>query len=130
MTSTMKHDPVNHPKHYTGHPSGVECITITEHMGFCLGNAMKYIWRADLKDDAIEDLKKAAWYINREIQRRQRGAGDEKAEATSPDATPANSDHKQPCHKCGVQTGGGIGDIPFCADCYVGEVLKKTTITP
>jgi hypothetical protein len=63
-------DPVNHPKHYTEHPSGVECIQITEHMGFCLGNAVKYIWRADLKADAIEDLKKAAWYINREIERR------------------------------------------------------------
>ena len=63
-------DTVNHPKHYNGHPSGVECITITEHMGFNLGNAVKYIWRADLKNDAIEDLEKAAWCINREIKRR------------------------------------------------------------
>lgn len=63
-------DPINHPKHYTEHPSGVECIQITEHMNFCLGNAVKYIWRADLKDDAIEDLQKAVWYINREIARR------------------------------------------------------------
>lgn len=62
---------VDHPKHYTGHPSGIECIQITEHMGFNLGNAIKYVWRADLKNDAIEDLKKAAWYINREIQRRE-----------------------------------------------------------
>lgn len=66
------HDPVNHPKHYTGHPSGIECIQITEHMGFCLGNAVKYIWRADLKNDAIEDLKKAAWYLDREIKRREK----------------------------------------------------------
>jgi len=63
-------DSVNHPAHYTNHPSKVECIEITEHMGFCLGNAMKYIWRADLKADAIEDLRKAVWYINREIQLR------------------------------------------------------------
>jgi hypothetical protein len=63
-------DVVNHPPHYTDHPSGIECIQITEHMNFCLGNAVKYIWRADLKDDAIEDLKKAVWYINREIARR------------------------------------------------------------
>ena len=63
-------DPVSHPPHYTQHPSGVECIRITEHMGFCLGNAVKYIWRADLKGDAIEDLKKARWYIDREIERR------------------------------------------------------------
>jgi hypothetical protein len=63
-------DLVNHPPHYTAHPSGVECIQITEHMNFCLGNAIKYIWRADLKHDAIEDLKKAVWYVNREIERR------------------------------------------------------------
>ena len=63
-------DPINHPKHYTQHPSGVECIQITEHMGFNLGNAIKYIWRADLKADAIEDLEKARWYIDRELQKR------------------------------------------------------------
>ena len=62
-------DSVNHPKHYTSHPSGVECIEITEHMTFNLGNAVKYIWRADLKGKQIEDLEKAVWYINREIQR-------------------------------------------------------------
>lgn len=63
-------DPVNHPKHYTEHPSGIECIQITEHMGFNLGNAVKYIWRADLKDNAIQDLEKAVWYIQREINKR------------------------------------------------------------
>ena len=68
-------DWVNHPPHYKGHPSGIECIEITEHMNFNLGNAMKYIWRADLKRDAIEDLKKAVWYVNREIQKREREAG-------------------------------------------------------
>jgi len=65
-------DSVAHPAHYTQHPSGVECIQITEHMGFNLGNAIKYIWRADLKNDAIEDLRKAAWYINREIELRNK----------------------------------------------------------
>lgn len=63
-------DPVNAPTHYTQHPSGVECITITEHMGFNLGNAVKYIWRADLKGNALEDLKKARYYVDREIKRR------------------------------------------------------------
>lgn len=63
------HDPVAHPAHYTGHPSGVECITITEHMSFCLGNAIKYIWRAGLKEDAVEDLRKARWYVDRELAR-------------------------------------------------------------
>lgn len=70
-----RHDPVDHPKHYTQHPSGVECIQITEHMGFCVGNAIKYLWRADLKN-GLEDLEKARWYVNREIERRQK---DEKA---------------------------------------------------
>lgn len=69
-----KHDPVNHPPHYTGHASGVECIEITEHLNFCLGNAMKYLWRAGLKNDAIEDLKKARWYIDREIARLEASA--------------------------------------------------------
>lgn len=68
----MAEDVVNHPKHYTEHPSGVECIQVTEHMGFNLGNALKYIWRCDLKNDAIEDLEKAAWYVNREIARRKK----------------------------------------------------------
>ncbi len=66
-------DPVNHPAHYTSHPSGVECIAITEHMTFLLGNAMKYIWRADRKADGLQDLKKARWYLDREIANRERG---------------------------------------------------------
>jgi uncharacterized protein DUF3310 len=72
------HDVVNHPAHYTAHPSGVECIQITEHMNFCIGNAIKYLWRADHKN-GIEDLRKAAWYVQREIARReeQLTAGDQ-----------------------------------------------------
>ena len=62
-------DNVNHPKHYTTHPSGVECITITRHFNFNIGNAIKYLWRAGLKGNAIEDLKKAIWYIEDEIRR-------------------------------------------------------------
>lgn len=60
-------DMVNHPKHYTSHPSGVECIEITRHMGFNLGNAVKYIWRADLKGKRVEDLRKAIFYLEDEI---------------------------------------------------------------
>lgn len=67
----VTHDPVNHPKHYTDHKSGVECIQITRHMGFNLGNALKYIWRCDLKKDAIEDLRKAVWYLEDEIKKRE-----------------------------------------------------------
>lgn len=64
-------DPVNHPKHYTSHPSGVECITVTEHLNFNVGNAIKYLWRAGVKDQDtnIEDLQKSIWYIKREILR-------------------------------------------------------------
>ena len=65
-------DPVNHPTHYTSHPSGIECIEITRYMGFNLGNAIKYIWRADLKNDALEDLKKAEFYIKDEIRKREK----------------------------------------------------------
>lgn len=60
---------VINPAHYRQHPSGIDCITITEHMNFCLGNAIKYIWRADYKG-GIEDLEKARWYVDREIKRR------------------------------------------------------------
>jgi hypothetical protein len=69
-------DPVNHPSHYTslparcsacGHP--IKCIDVAEHMGFSLGNALKYLWRAGKKGDLLEDLKKAAWYVNREIEK-------------------------------------------------------------
>ena len=62
-------DNVNHPKHYTSHPSGVECIEITEHFNFNIGNAVKYCWRAGLKGEQVEDLRKARWYIDREISR-------------------------------------------------------------
>lgn len=68
MVEKSEYDPVNKPKHYNVHPSGVECIQITEHMNFNLGNALKYIWRTDNKN-GVEDLKKAVWYINREILR-------------------------------------------------------------
>ena len=58
------------PDHYRSHASGVECIQVTEHMNFCLGNAIKYIWRAGLKsENPVEDLEKARWYITREIER-------------------------------------------------------------
>lgn len=68
-------DNVNHPVHYTSHPSGIECIEVVRHYCFSIGNAIKYLWRAGLKkeqgideiDKEIEDLKKAIWYINDRI---------------------------------------------------------------
>lgn len=66
----MEYEQVDHPPHYA-HPSGVECIDVVEHFSFNLGNAIKYIWRAGSKPgvDAETDLAKAAWYINRELER-------------------------------------------------------------
>lgn len=66
-------DPVNHPSHYNQHPAGIECIDVVEHMPFNVGSAIKYLWRAGLKDgtDELEDLRKAQWYVEREIQRRR-----------------------------------------------------------
>ena len=99
-STEMAKELVNHPPHYTAHPSGVECIEITEHMNFNLGNAVKYVWRADLKHDAIEDLSKAAFYIDREIARRRLEAAKEDDRAKRgtaetpvvPDVTPSLMD--------------------------------------
>lgn len=71
LPKTTYEDNVNHPTHYTSHPSGIECIQITEHFNFNIGNAIKYLWRAGFKSTSskLEDLRKAAWYVNREIER-------------------------------------------------------------
>jgi hypothetical protein len=63
-------DTVNHPPHYKWLP-GIEVIYITENLNFCMGNAVKYILRADHKGNPIEDMQKAVWYLNREIKRRE-----------------------------------------------------------
>jgi hypothetical protein len=64
-------DLVDHPKHYNSHPSGVECIDIIEHMSLNIGCAVKYLWRSGLKDNepTEKELRKAIWFIAREIQR-------------------------------------------------------------
>lgn len=104
MQTTNDHDPVNHPSHYTTKNiqcgqcgKYIECIDVTRHQNFNLGNAMKYIWRADFKAKPIEDLKKAAWYINDEIKRREKIAAHQ-------DATHIekfkNSRAAFGCHKC------------------------------
>ena len=75
--ASNKNDQVNHPKHYTSDPSGIECIDITRHRNFNIGNAIKYLWRAGLKEDKdrklidkqVEDLNKAVWYLVDEIHR-------------------------------------------------------------
>lgn len=67
----MKNDPVNHPNHYAKTVPGIEAIEVTENFNFCRGSAIKYIWRAGSKDQSkeVEDLEKAIWYLNREIER-------------------------------------------------------------
>lgn len=67
--AVVEHDPVNKPKHYTSHPSGVECIELSEKMSFNLGNAFKYVFRRDDKENALQDVSKAEWYLKREISR-------------------------------------------------------------
>lgn len=62
-------DTVNHPPHYNKHPAGVECITVAEHFNFNIGNCIKYLWRAGEKGSKLEDLSKARWYLDREIQK-------------------------------------------------------------
>lgn len=66
---------INHPSHYNSHPSGIECIEIAKHYSFCIGNVIKYLWRAGLKKDnslsdtekELEDLMKAKWYLENAI---------------------------------------------------------------
>jgi len=70
--NTDENDVVNNPKHYNSHPSGIECIEVVRWFSFNIGNAIKYLWRAGLKGDAIEDLQKAKWYIDDEIERRKK----------------------------------------------------------
>lgn len=71
VRSSLAPNAVNRPAHYTSHPSGIECIEVTKHMNFCLGNAVKYIWRVDQKGNAIQDLEKAIEYLRIEIDRRK-----------------------------------------------------------
>lgn len=70
-------DMIKTPSHYTTHPSGIECIEITKHMGFCLGNVFKYIWRAPYKGQQLKDLKKAREYINYEIDKLEKEEKDD-----------------------------------------------------
>ena len=66
-----KPDMINEPPHYTCHPSGIEPITLTQHMNFCTGNVVKYVMRADYKGKPLEDLEKARFYLDLEIKRRK-----------------------------------------------------------
>ena len=66
-------DPVNHPKHYKSHPSGIEPIEITKHESFNIGNCLKYILRRNFKGNPLQDLKKAKFYLDLEISMIEKG---------------------------------------------------------
>ena len=74
MKSKAPQNTVDHPVHYNAHPAGIECIDVVEHFGFNIGNAIKYLWRAGLKGERTEDLSKARWYIERELERSAKDA--------------------------------------------------------
>ncbi|ART70694.1 hypothetical protein BTO20_21055 [Mycobacterium dioxanotrophicus] len=57
------HDPVNHPSHYTNHPSGIECIEVTRQLSFDPGNAVKYVWRRGDKGNPLQDLEKSLFLL-------------------------------------------------------------------
>lgn len=76
-------DSVDHPPYYGGADAPIECIDVVENMNFCRGNAIKYLWRAGGKQNEIEDLYKAKWYVEREIARLERAA--EAASAGDPE---------------------------------------------
>jgi hypothetical protein len=86
-------DPVFHPSYYTSSPSGIECIQVVEHMTFNLGNAVKYLWRAGKKGTPIEDLRKALWYIAREIMRLSEETGEPVADLHDPNAVLDQAPH-------------------------------------
>lgn len=113
MKDNVRTDLVNHPSHYCSHPSGVECLDITEHMPFNLGNAFKYIWRADLKGRATEDLMKARFYLDREIALRTKFEESQlelpfPAAPTTTTDTPQRSGHREV-----VCQSGGAGVSPI-----------------
>ena len=117
----MTTDKINHPTHYTAHASGVECIQITEHFCFNLGNAIKYLWRADSKGAPLDDLRKAGWYIEREITRRIDAAN------TAPLVTKSDS---SPTEKIGnvlayAQCGDARRQYEMGNMCYSGDGMPQ-----
>ena len=102
----MPNDEVNHPVHYTAYV-GVEVIQLTEQMNFNRGNAVKYIARAGLKsyETEIQDLKKALWYIQREINRMEaklRTAADNEALDALKAKLMFPTDEPEECDECDI----------------------------
>ena len=120
MSEKTVGDPIN-PNHFKDHPSGVECITITEHMNFCLGNAMKYIWRAGRKPGAskYQDLAKAKWYVEREMALEMKRIEDEEKASAKKEIKTECSGHGRGgtvecCPRAGEYNGfGSDGPLKF-----------------
>lgn len=77
---------VNHPEHYGGRDNPYEAIRVIEawDLGFCLGNTIKYISRAGKKDDTLQELEKALWYLKREIKNiKQKSYGKESSKGNT-----------------------------------------------
>jgi hypothetical protein len=78
FTSAPSADPVNHPPHYNNSNAKcecgrtIQCIDITRHLNFNTGNAIKYLWRCEMKGNKLQDLMKAAWYIQDEISKMEK----------------------------------------------------------
>jgi hypothetical protein len=130
------YDAVN-PSHYRSHPSGVECIDITEHYGFNIGNTIKYLWRAGLKGDAIEDLRKALWYLEREIAKREAEECDDYVTRKAAETEKADADPLKGigylCNECAEELGGvwPEGHIATfhtgtCDCCHTEQSLSNT----
>jgi hypothetical protein len=124
-------DPTN-PNHYRSHPSGIECIEITRHMSFDLGNAVKYIWRADLKhqDGGLEDLRKAAWYIADEIKRRE--AANTQPSTSTPDAETSPAEPPSRPAQDGLRVGARVRVLPtspFMPGAQ-GRIIDQPTCPP
>ena len=125
----MTTDAINHPAHYTSSPAKcecgrtIECIDITEHMSFPLGNTVKYVWRADLKHDdgGLEDLEKGLWYLQREISRREAANTPDRPTTPEPETSPAKPgpSASQP----GLRVGARVRIVkhPFSFTAHVGR---------
>lgn len=108
----MASDSVNHPDHYNQHPSGIECVTIASGFDYCLGNCIKYIWRAGLKNkDPLEDLRKAVWYLNYKIKQLEERRGQCTVTGNRPSTGGEDSSGTGVCVPRIVR-------IPAGADCY------------
>lgn len=111
-------DPVNHPSHYKD-PSGVECIDIVRHKSFNVGNAIKYVFRHNQKGKPIEDLKKALFYIEDEVNHRDSATQYADTTATLQKLIESRSGNEQ-----GFFKAMKLGDLDMAQSCLRAEIIK------